>query len=412
MEEFSLLIKPVSADCNLKCDYCFYLEKSSLYPGEKKHRMSEKVLEQLVKSYLGTEQSIYSFGWQGGEPTLMGVDFYKKVVGLQQKYGRTGALIGNGFQTNTTLVNTDFAKLFSEYKFLLGCSLDGPEHVNNKYRRFSDGRGSHHQVMEGIKILDEYRVEYNILTLVSQANVGHAKEVYRYLCDSGFRHHQYIPCVEFDENGSPAPYSISAEEWGDFLCELYDLWYPRDIHTISIRHFDSILTKQVEGIANVCTMGDSCSKYFVVEYNGDVYPCDFFVAPEMKLGNILVDDWKTLQNSNLYRTFSEKKIEWNSQCNTCDYLFLCRGDCLKHRMYAGNIPQNLSYLCGGWKKFLRHSESGFQILKEKIQTERLHQPPDNHMPKPNYGQDKKIGRNDLCFCGSGKKYKKCCGFKY
>ncbi len=409
MKEFSLLIKPVSADCNLNCDYCFYLEKSALYAGKKIHRMQEHVLEQLVKSYMDTDQSIYSFGWQGGEPTLMGLDFFQKVVELQQTYGRPGAQVGNGFQTNTTLITAEMAKLFADYRFLLGCSLDGPANIHDKYRRFLDGRGSHRKVVEGIKILNDYHVEYNILVLVSQANVKHAKDVYRYLCDSGFMHHQYIPCVEFNSDGSPASYSISGEEWGDFLCELYDLWYPKDIHTISIRHFDSILTKLVDGISNVCTLGDSCSNYFVVEYNGDVYPCDFFVTSPLKLGNILDDDWETLQNSALYKRFSDKKTEWNDQCGLCECLFLCRGDCLKHRMYSGNSPHNLSYLCSGWKHFLNHTNDGFSALKEKVLADRKYRELGEQQEEISQGRGKRVGRNQPCPCGSGKKFKKCCG---
>ncbi|MCK4422813.1 MAG: radical SAM protein, partial [Candidatus Omnitrophica bacterium] len=274
---FSLLIKPASADCNLNCAYCFYLGHSSLYPRIKVHRMSDQVLEKLISSYLRTNQPQYSFGWQGGEPTLMGLDFFKRVIQLQQKHGHPGANIANGLQTNAIRIDDEFAKHLSKYNFLVGVSLDGPPEIHDYYRKYKDNRGTHADVMRSIDCLKRNNVEFNILTLVNNINVCQPKEVYHYLCDNGFLYHQYIECVEFDPKGRLLPFAVNGEEWGNFLCAIFDEWIKGDTHRVSIRLFDSILVYMVEGLRNVCKMGQNCCQYLAVEYNGDVYPCDFFI---------------------------------------------------------------------------------------------------------------------------------------
>jgi uncharacterized protein len=410
MRPFSLLVKPASADCNLRCDYCFYLDKCNLYPETTHHRMSDTVLEQLIKGYLATNQPMYSVGWQGGEPTLMGVDFFTKVVKFQKKYGRTGTRVGNGLQTNATLISDEMAKLFDEYHFLVGCSLDGPAEIHNRYRHTIGGKPTYADVLRGIETLKRYNVEFNILILVSQANVTHVREVYRYLVDQGFLYHQYIPCVEFDENGELLPFAINGEEWGNFLCELFDLWYVKDTSAVSIRHFDSILAKMIEGSINVCTMGRNCCQYFVVEYNGDIYPCDFFVEEPLKLGNVMDTSWEKMLNSPVYQEFGAQKTKWNEVCEVCDCLDLCAGDCLKHRTYAGNPPQNLSWLCAGWKRFLRYTRKRFEKLAEKVRRQRKREERLSHQPQQQAkSRFASVGRNDPCPCGSGRKFKKCCG---
>lgn len=410
MTEFSLLIKPASADCNLNCEYCFYLEKCGLYPERRRHRMPDEVLERLVRSYMETSQSVYSFGWQGGEPTLMGTEFFEKVVQFQKAYGKSGASVGNGVQTNATLIDDRMARLFREYRFLVGCSLDGPSDIHNQYRKNRAGQGSHDHVLSGISILKRNQVEFNTLVLVSQSNVNQANTVYRYLVDQGLYFHQYIPCVEFDEKGNLMPFAITGEEWGNFLCEIYAQWYPEDTHTVSIRHFDSILTKIVDGVDNVCTMGCNCCKYFVVEYNGDIYPCDFFVEERLKLGNIMESSWEELLRSPIYRKFGSQKANWNKVCDSCEWLPLCNGDCLKHRIFADHPPHHLSHLCEGWKLFFEQTRNGFRKLAgdvNQMRRDEAQQTGANH-PAAAVKQGR-IGRNEPCPCGSGLKYKKCCG---
>ncbi len=414
---FSLLIKPAGADCNIHCDYCFYYDRGSLYPGVKRHRMTEETLERLVSSYMATAQATYSFGWQGGEPTLMGFDFFRRAVELQQQYGRQGAQVANGLQTNGMLITTDLAKLFRDYHFLLGVSLDGPEDVHDSYRKTNTGGGTYSQVRRGIEILQKHDVDVNILVLVSQANVRRAREVYEFLRDEGFRYHQYIPAVEFGPDGEKAPYAVSGEEWGTFLNELFDAWYPQDTRRVSIRHFDSVLEYMVNGHYNVCAMGGRCNGYFVVEHTGDVYPCDFAVAEDTLLGNVHTDDWGTLQRSPRYRRFAAQKANWSRACAECPYLHLCSGDCTKHRRvpelaHAFGQPaggdggsdgatrehaEGLSWLCPGWYDFYEHSLNSFAALAEEIRGARGIAPVT--LPRP----------DEPCYCGSEKLYRNCHG---
>jgi uncharacterized protein len=362
MKEFSLLIKPSSADCNMNCNYCFYLKKSSLYPEEKIHRMTEATLEKLISHYMETPQTYYTFSWQGGEPTLMGLKFFKKVVEFQKNYGKAGSLVANGLQTNGTLIDNALAKYLSEYKFLLGVSLDGPEYLHDNYRKFLGGQGTFKKVMRGIRILKDNDVKFNILTLVNDFNVDKAAEVYKFLVKRSLFFHQYIPCVEFDSQGNLQPFSINGEQWGNFLINLFNQWYPQDIHKVSIRLFDSILNYLIHGKSTICHMTDSCNQYLVVEYNGDIYPCDFFVMRDLKLGNIHKDSWKNILNSITYLDFGKAKSDYSFLCNFCPYLNYCYGDCLKHRNFYHNSAKKLSILCSGWRMFYKHSLKIFEEI--------------------------------------------------
>ncbi|NOZ74029.1 MAG: anaerobic sulfatase maturase [FCB group bacterium] len=399
MKPFSLLIKPTSADCNLHCKYCFYLDRNTLYPESKRHRMSDKVLEQMISGYMSTRQPQYIFNWQGGEPTLMGTTFFQKVIQLQQKYGKRGVSVSNSLQTNATLINDELAQILAQYNFLVGVSLDGPADVHDQNRLTIKGRGSHKDVLDGIECLNRNKVEFNILTLVNSANVKNGRELYRYLRDMGLVFHQYIPCVEFDGNDKPLPFTITADDWGTFLCDIFDEWSRTDTRKVSVRLFDSILAVIVDGVYTECSMDRNCCQYFVVEYNGDVFPCDFYVESDLKLGNIMEDSWEALLQSSKYSVFGQQKTAWNPACSGCEYLQYCSGDCLKHRQ--NNRPQGLSWLCAGWKQFYQHSISDFQRLAGEIIKARKQ--------FTRQGSPSTIGRNQPCPCGSGKKYKKCCG---
>jgi uncharacterized protein len=406
MRPFSLLIKPASADCNLRCDYCFYLKKCHLYPDSKRHRMPDEVLQQLVKGYMATSQPTYSFAWQGGEPTLMGVEFFRKVTALQEKYGHSGAVVANGLQTNATLIDDELAQHLADYRFLLGCSLDGPAEIHDRYRLTTGGKPSHEKVLKGIDRLNRHGVEFNILVLVSRANVRRAAEVYHYLIGQGFYYHQYIPCVEFDADGNLMPFAIDGNGWGEFLCNIFDEWYPRDIQRVSVRHFDAILQKMVDGTANMCTIGRNCCQYFVVEYNGDIYPCDFFVEKSLKLGNVMDITWDEALASKTYKDFGALKTQWNPVCRSCDCLNYCSGDCLKNRMYAGKPPQHLSMLCAGWQQFIRHTRRQFHEIVENFNAQQQNK---KNNVRQTSSTAASVGRNAPCPCGSGKKYKRCCG---
>ncbi len=362
MRPFSLLLKPAGADCNLRCRYCFYLDRAAIYPETHHHRMPDSVLERTIAGYMATNQPIYAFGWQGGEPTLMGLEFFRNVVELQQQYGRSGAIVTNGLQTNTTLLNDEFAAHLARYRFLVGVSLDGPPGINDRNRYTVSGRSVHAKTLEGVAALRRNRVNFNVLTVVSSANVKKGRTVYRYLKKLGFDYHQYIPCVEFDGDDRPLPFTITGEEWGEFLCEIFDEWKQQDVGRVSIRLHDDILNRLVTGSASTCTMRNHCSDYFVVEHNGDVYPCDFFVRPDLRLGNVMENTWEELQCSPDYQRFGQMKSEWNPKCEACDFQALCAGDCLKHRFRQADDPRTLSWLCAGWKRFYRHALPHFQEL--------------------------------------------------
>ncbi len=343
---FSLLIKPASADCNLRCDYCFYLEKEKLYPETGRHRMADATLETLISKYMATRQPVYSFGWQGGEPTLMGADFFMKVTALQEKYGRSGSTVSNGVQTNGTRVTPELARHFAQYQVLVGISIDGPRDIHDVYRKKADGGGSYADVIAGLETLFQHKVEVNALTLVSKANVDKPEVVYGHVKELGLNYHQYIPCVEVDAEGNLLPYSITGEEWGAFLIRLFEIWLKQDVYTVSIRNFDAVLQKIVNNQIVMCSMDRNCSSYFLVEHNGDVYPCDFFVEPELLVGNIHRQTWRVMQESKVYRRFGRKKCEWSGECARCEILDFCAGDCVKHR-----IGGKKSLLCSGITAF-------------------------------------------------------------
>jgi len=406
MKPFSLLVKPASADCNLRCEYCFYLGHRSFYPGESVHRMQEDVLDVMVRSYMSTPQPQYVFIWQGGEPTLMGVDFFRRAIELQKEHGRArNAVIANALQTNATMINEDMAKLFAEYRFLVGVSMDGPPEIHDTYRRAAGGGETHSAVLRGIELLEKHGVEFNILSLVSQSNVRRAAEVYRYLVDRRVNYHQYIPCVESGPDGRPAEFSVTGPEWGDFLCELFREWRQEGPGRVSVRLFDDILNRLVGSDNTVCHFGVDCRRYFVVEYCGDVYPCDFFVEKELLLGNVMTDAWDDMQRSEVYRDFGALKKQWAPECGDCRWQWLCAGDCIKNRQPGRNgEPRTLSRLCEGWKKFFDHSMPAFRELAEQAKESQRRQAV--AMAGRAGGR---VGRNDPCPCGSGKKFKKCCG---
>jgi uncharacterized protein len=352
MQPFSLLIKPAGADCNLNCTYCFYRGSRQIYPQESRPRMAPEVLERIVASYLATEQPTYAFGWQGGEPTLMGVDFFRTVTRLQIEHGHPGSIIVNAVQTNGTLISDEMARLFSEYCFLVGVSLDGPAPLHDRYRRNLQGHGSYASVWEGIECLRRAGVAHNPLVLVTDANVHHPAELYQYLVEHGLNFHQYIPCVEYGPRGELLPYAVGAEDWGDFLCGIFHQWYPQDIHRVSVRQFDLLLAQLAGKEAMQCTSQALCGGYVVVEHNGDVFPCDFQVAPELRLGNIMEQGWEEMLGSIRYAAFRARKRDFHPACADCEFLELCGADCVKYRGAQWRTSScQPSVLCAGWKKF-------------------------------------------------------------
>lgn len=396
----SVLIKPAGPDCNLACEYCFYLGKAQLFPEMPHHRMPEDVLEALVRQMLEQGSPSISFAWQGGEPTLMGLPFYEKAVEYQKRFGN-GRIVGNSLQTNGLLIDADWADFLRENNFLVGLSIDGPQHVHDHYRKNLAGDGSWERVSRAAGLLFEKGAEVNALATVTDYSAGFSDEIYDYLRSLGFAFMQFIPILERAENGEDvAQFSASADAYGHFLCRLFDRWmadFQDGEPTTSIRYFDSLFYRYVGLQPPDCSLMEACGPYVVVEHNGDVYSCDFFVEPRWKLGNVLIDRLTDLLNSPTQQRFGERKAAWPDQCEICKWLPYCYGGCPKDRI------NGMNHFCESAQMFLEHADSRMQALADEWKRRNLHPPssPTTHIPKD-------IGRNDPCPCGSSKKYKHCC----
>lgn len=346
----SILIKPASAICNLDCEYCFYLDRGSdPYTQAQERRMTLETLEHLVDGYLFYSYPHATFAFQGGEPTLAGLEFFHTLVELQKRYGRSGQSVANTIQTNGIVIDQAWCELFRDYNFLIGLSLDGPADVHDRYRFNKAGHPTWAKVVEAAELLRSQRVEFNILCVVSKANVSRAREVYRFFRKLGVEYVQFIPLAEFYPDGTPMPFTISADEYGRFLCEIFDLWWP-ERQQMGIRFFDNVAEAVGGHKPSSCTMHKSCDSYVVVEYNGDVYPCDFFVESAWKLGNIALDSWAEIARRQRRQSFAAKKAVPNAECTVCEYRDICHGGCPKLRHGQHKNFGDLDWFCGAYKK--------------------------------------------------------------
>ncbi len=345
----SLLIKPASAVCNLDCAYCFYLDRAAdPYKDVPARVMTMETLEQLVDSFLFYSYPASTFAFQGGEPTLAGLKFFERLVEFQQRYGRAGQEVSNAIQTNGILIDEAWCRLFREYHFLVGLSLDGPPAMHDLYRVNKAGHPTSARVVETLELMSKERVEFNILCVVSQANVKTPREVYRYLRGLGVAHMQFIPLAEFAPDGSRLPFTISAEEYGQFLLEIFELWWP-ERRKVRVRFFDN-LAEAVAGIKpGSCTLHETCDSYVVVEYNGDVFPCDFFVESSWKLGNVTLDSFPELARRQKRMSFAVKKTLAHPECQRCQYQTICHGGCPKTRHSPHGRFEDLDYFCAAYK---------------------------------------------------------------
>ena len=399
MDELNFLIKPSSHLCNLNCTYCFYKRVESLYPG-RDSIMTVETAEAFIRQTLELGAGRNLFGWQGGEPTLAGLDFYRAVVEIQDRYLRPGQTAMNSLQTNGILLDETWAEFLRRHNFLVGLSLDGPMEIHDSQRLTYGGRGTYETVMEKVRLLKEHGVEFNILTLLTAANVHQPERLYRF-----FRRHrldwlQFIPCLEWDpDTGAKQAYSIEGIELGEFYCRLFDLWLKDGFPRVSIRLFEDVLIYLLDGVLTSCTWQQRCDSYLLVEHNGDCYPCDFFVYPEWKLGNIINDSLLSIINNPLRSKFAAIKSQPTVECSRCRYVEFCHGDCIKFRSDRAGRFEGLSHFCAAWKLLFEHIENHPQNIREMATKAR------EAFAK---SQMKKPGRNDPCPCGSGKKYKKCC----
>jgi len=351
----SLLIKPASAVCNLDCSYCFYLDRDAdPYKALPARRMTLDTLEHLVDGFLFYSYPNSVFAFQGGEPTLAGLPFFEKLVELQKRYGRAGHSVSNSLQTNGILLDQNWCDFFRGSNWLLGVSLDGPEEINDRYRVNREGRGTWKRVVENIGLLQKNRVEFNILCVVNQANVGCAKEIYRFYRQLGVDNLQFIPLAEFDAAGQPLPFAITAEQYGRFLCELFDLWW-RDRRRVRIRFFDNLAEAVAGQPPGACTLRETCDTYAVVEYNGDVYPCDFFVESRWKLGNTDLHSWPEIARRTRRYHFASRKAVPHPECQVCEYQSICHGGCPKFRHGPRRRFEDLDYFCQAYKMIFSRS---------------------------------------------------------
>ncbi len=402
MKTLSLLIKPVSYQCNLNCTYCFYKRVNQLYP-HNTTIMSQEVLSRLIISAINTGANFISFCWQGGEPTLAGLDFFRAIVTLQNNYRKQHQVIENSIQTNGVLIDEQWCRFLQQNNFLVGISLDGPEEMHNNYRHNNAGSGTFETVMRSIRLMNEHRVNYNILTLLNDINIDHPEEVYRFFRENNFAYLQFIPCFEHDDNGAVLPYSVTGLQLGTFYCELFDEWYQDGFPYVQIRLFQDILMYMVERIKPSCTWLEYCNSYVVVEHNGDCYPCDFFVYPQWKLGNIMSHSIQDILGSPIRNAFSMVKQNTVDECNGCSIKDFCMGDCPRYRvnstMNAMNALNKSEY-CTAWKVVYEHFQRYEGELQQRIR--RLQKSIQS-------GSFFHTQRNDSCPCGSEKKFKKCCG---
>jgi len=418
---FHIMAKPSGSACNLNCDYCFFLKKGNLYPGSN-FRMSDSVHEAYIRQLFEAHQvPQVTVAWQGGEPTLLGLDFFRRSVELQKKYAKPGTRIENTFQTNGILLNDDWCRFFHENNFLVGLSLDGPKELHDTYRKDKGGRGTFDRVVRAARLLQKHRVEFNVLCTVNRKNADHPLAVYRFFRDELKTHYiQFIPIVERDnesgyqEGSKVTDRSVRPEQWGRFLIEIFDEWVKQDVGQTFVLNFDGALAGWLGMAGTVCIFGPTCGEGMALEHNGDLYSCDHFVEPNHYLGNILETPMIELVASEKQQKFGrDKRDTLPKYCRECEVLHICNGECPKNRFIeTPDGKTGLNYLCEGYKAFFKHADHPMKIMAGLIRRGRLAEEVMKVMEneeKRSENPSMKPGRNEPCFCGSGLKYKKCHG---
>lgn len=390
---FNVMAKPIGSICNLNCTYCYYLEKQALFPQRKEWKMSDAVLETFIRDYIAAQDvPEVSFVWQGGEPSLLGIDFFKKVLELERKYA-DGKRIENAFQTNGTLINEDWAAFLADNGFLVGVSIDGPRECHDANRVTRAGTPSFDLVMNGIAQLKRFGAEFNTLTVVGEHNVRSGVEVYEFLREIGSGFIQFIPLVERPAPPADAPmrfasapdllsgnlggsdvmpWSVKPEDYGKFLCEIYDVWVRRDVGKTFVQLFDVALCAWAGVPAPLCVFREKCGKALALEHNGDVFSCDHFVYPRFRLGNLLEKKLGVLANSEAQKCFGEMKLKSLPRvCRKCGVRFACNGECPKHRFcISPDGEPGLNYFCAAYKRFFTHAAPTMARMKKLLDEER------------------------------------------
>jgi uncharacterized protein len=426
---FGVMAKPAGPQCNLGCTYCYYLEKKSLYPGVKT-RLSPELLELFISQYISAnEVPEVTFVWQGGEPTLLGIDYFKNVISLQEKHAG-GKVIRNAFQTNGTLLTDEWCRFLAGTGMLVGISIDGEEHNHDHFRKTSSGAPTFARVMDGIGLLHKHKVEFNTLSCVNSYNVGFAAETYRFLKRIGSGFIQFLPVVErssqetpadglslvhnnFTETAGVTSWSVPPAAFGDFLITIFNEWVRSDVARYYVQIFDATLANYAGELPGLCVFAGTCGDALVMEHNGDLYSCDHYVYPDYLLGNISKTPMKELVQSQHQFDFGiQKRNSLPAYCLRCDVRFACHGECPKHRfLHTPDGKPGLNYLCEGYRKFFRHVHPYMEFMARELQLKR---PPANVMTWIRNKESQAVKpqipeRNSPCPCGSGKKFKNCHG---
>lgn len=418
---FHVMTKPRGAICNLDCKYCYFLSKEKLYP-DSAFRMSDNLLEEFTRQYIQAQQvPDVTFAWQGGEPTLMGLDFYHLALGYQQKHKKPGMRIHNTFQTNAVTLDEAWCAFFKKHNILVGVSLDGPQELHDAYRVDKGGAPTFERVMRGIHLLQACGVDFNILTTVHAANADHPLAIYRFLRDEvKTTFMQFIPIVErdnvtgFQEGNTITPRSVTAEQYGRFLVAIFDEWVRRDVGRVFVQIFDVALAAWTGNRPGLCIFEETCGSALAMEHNGDVFSCDHYVEPNYKLGNIVDIPLSDIAISPAQQTFGLSKRDTLPQyCRRCEVRFVCNGGCPKDRLL--NTPDGepgLNYLCAGYKAFFTHINVPMRFMARELAQRRtpanvmFFMAQQDHVLQQAFAR---TGRNEPCPCGSGVKFKHCHG---
>lgn len=381
-----IMLKPAGALCNLRCKYCYYLEKNELYKRQGNHVITDELLEKFVKEYIEAQTTPnILFTWHGGETLMRPISFYRRALELQRIYSH-GRQIDNCIQTNGTLLNDEWCEFFKQNNFLVGVSIDGPQEFHDEYRKTGTGRPTFRDVMKGINLLNKHGVEWNALAVVNDFNADYPLDFYHFFKEIGCRYIQFTPIVErittrpdnlrlapgMQEEGMLADFSITAGQWGNFLCTIFDEWVHHDVGEYYIQLFDATLANWVGQAPGICTMAEECGHAGVMEFNGDVYSCDHFVFPEYKLGNLHDQTIFEMMNGQRQRKFSRmKKQMLPQQCRECRFLFACHGECPKNRFVRDKYGNpGLNYLCQGYYRFFKHVAPYMDFIKNELENHR------------------------------------------
>lgn len=401
--EFQVFAKPAGAVCNINCCYCYYRDKSTLYP-HAASRMTEDLLERyLIQHFEAASGPEVNFSWHGGEPTTRGLDFFRKATELQRRHKPAGWSVRNGIQTNGLLLDENWCRFLAAEGFTVGLSVDGPAELHDHYRVTRSGEPTHKQVMRAFDLLRKWEIQTDILCVVHNLNVCSPLTVYRFFREIGCRYLGFLPAVErsTETRSGVSTHTPSAAEYGMFLCKIFDEWIGRDVGRIMIQFFEEASRPLLGLEHSLCVFRETCGQIPVLEHNGDLFPCDHYVDADHRIGNILETPLSQLMEGDLQRNFGEAKRDALPRyCRECEVLAMCNGHCPKYRfIQTPDGEPGLNYLCAGLKRFLLHSRAPLANL-----TARQKESPPRLRPATT-----KAGRNDPCPCGSGRKYKKCCG---